>query len=215
MKKALILFLICVISLSLASCKNSGKQDTTAGTTAATTAQNTESTSKKKDSLKKTEPVTNEDGDIVLTCPSSFYDENNPPTTELTEEQKEIGFKKAVVNKDGSLSYIVSRKSFEKIKASSDEDTKKALENYPKNVEYIKSVAASEDFSVINLRVDGEAFSKEVSGFAIIWEAGLYGQLAQVMYGVTPDKLDVTVVVTDAETGDIVQASHYPMDSSK
>lgn len=215
MKKLIALLLAVVMLLAFAACsKGSTEEDTTtAADTTAESTSNVEDLTEGRENLFETEPVTNEDGDVVITCPASFYDEYNPPSEELTDEQKTQGFKKAIVNEDGSLSYIIDAAQFESLKQQNAEDTRATLSQYSTAHDYIKQVAASEDFSVINLQVDPEGFSADMSGFAIIWEIGLYGQLAQVMAGVTPDKLDVNVILTDAETGEVINGSHYPMEN--
>lgn len=217
MKKVLAILLAVSLLLALAACSHSeNEEDTTAAdTTATATDITTEDVSESRESLFNIEPVTNADGDVIITCPASFYDEYNPPSEELTEEQLAQGFKQAIVNEDGSLSYIIDAAQFETLKEKNAEDTREAFLQYPKAHDYIKQVAASEDFSVINLQVDQDGFTADMSGYAILWEIGLYGQLAQVMAGVTPDKLDVNVIVTDAETGDVINASHYPSENAQ
>lgn len=217
MKKVLAVLLAVSLLVALAACSNSKPEEetTAAETTTAATDVTLEDVSESRESLFDTEPVTNVDGDVVITCPSSFYDEYNPPSEELTEEQLAQGFKKAIINEDGTLSYIIDASQFETLKNKNIEDTRAAFLEYSKAHDYIKQVAASEDFSVINLQVDPDGFNTDMSGYAIVWEIGLYGQLAQVMAGVTLDKLNVNVILTDAETGDVIDASHYPTENAE
>ena len=212
MKKLTAIVLALVMLLAFAACSNNGTEEetTTDETTAAVTETGTEDTDTTRENLFDNEPVTNEDGDVVITCPPSFYDEDNPPSEELTDEQKEQGFKQAIANEDGSLSYIISADKYESVKTQNIEDITSSLAQYSETTEYINKVGASEDFSVINIQVDEEGFNSDLSALAYVWEIGLYGELAQVFAGVAPDKLSVDVIITDAETGDVINAAHYP-----
>lgn len=218
MKKALAILMCGVMAISLSACGKDRKEEPTTqaqSTTVATTTQHEESTTAKRANLKNVKPVTNDDGDIVLTCPAEFFDEQNPPSAELTDEQKQHGIKKAVVNKDGTLSYIVNRKDYENVKTTTLNEIKTTFDSYSKQIPVIKRVVASEDYAVVNVTVDAENFMTDVNASACIWEIGLNAQMAQVILGVVPDNLSVDVVITDAQTGEVVNAVHYPTGSDK
>jgi len=206
MKKALLVILCAALVFALAACSAKKQNEATTATSETTSAVTQEATAPKVNY----EPVTNEDGDILITMPSDFYDEYNPPSDALTEDQKEKGVKAAIVNDDSTLTYVIDKDKYEELKKLMYKETGDALNNYKQSQPYVKNVACKSDFSVINLQVDREEYSSQMGNFVIIWEAGLNGELYQVFAGVPPEDLSVDVVLSDYETGEVIDAAHYP-----
>ncbi len=221
MKRLLAVLLSIVLAVSFAACSKPATDETTLAPEESTSATvdgesgtEGETESQPDDTATQTEavaePVTNENGDVLIVMPSSFYDEGVEPSAEITDEMKEHGVKDAYVNEQGTLTYVVGAESYEGLKAYMYDQVGEALSQYPQRQTFVKNVACSADFSVINLQVDREGYEETMGNFAIVWEAGLYGQMYQIFAGVPEESLNVNVILTDVDTGEAIEKAHYP-----
>lgn len=213
MKKWLVVLISLLLAVCFAACSHADTPETTtdALTSVEESASQQADESAASDTTKPApEPPTNENGDILLITPSSFYDEENPPSTELTDELKAQGVKEAYINDQGTVTYVVGKEDFEALKTYVDKEVSTALSGYKQTQPFVKNVACNSDFSVINLQVDSEEYSSGFGNFVVVWEAGLYGQMYQTFTGVAPEDISVDVVVTDVDSGEVIQRGHYP-----
>ena len=65
--------------------------------------------------------------DIVITIPKSLISEQT--STELTEEQKSMGFKSATLNDDGTLTLVIAKSEYDTLMQKLKQNTADSLES--------------------------------------------------------------------------------------
>lgn len=199
MKKIASIILIGIMIVSLAACSKNTNSNTES-TTAATTVTTTETT---------TEIIDEGLVDVEITVPASFFNEDDPATEELTEDQKSQGFKKAKINKDGSVTYTLSKKAYKELKKTMKTDVADSLNSLTEDYPSVKKVEFNKDFSNIKLYVVKKEYENSMAVFAV-YQAGLLGQMYQAYTGTPIDELSVDVNVIDNDTGEQFEEAHYP-----
>ncbi|MBQ9530967.1 MAG: hypothetical protein IJR70_02730 [Eubacterium sp.] len=199
MKKIVSILLASIIILSFAACSRKADSDNKT-TTKATTQVTTQTT---------TQIVDENLIDVEFTVPASFFNEDDPATDKLTEDQKERGFKKAKLNEDGSVTYTMSKKAFRELKKTMQTDIADSLDNMKEDYSYVKKIEYNKDFSDIKLYVVKKDYENSTNLMAV-FQAGLLGQMYQAYTGTPIDKLSVDVSVIDNDTGEQFEEAHYP-----
>lgn len=150
--------------------------------------------------------------DIVI--PAVCFSEAKPATAELTQEQKDMGFKSAKVNEDGSVTYTVSKKLYKTIKEETAKSTEEQLSVIPDIAPSVKSVEYNEDFSEIILKVDKAAYENTLDSLSV-FQAGMLETVYQAYTGISADKMKTVVKVIDEATGEVISAAEYPVTDAK
>ncbi len=196
MKKIALLLLISVIIVSFAACSKNAQapEESTTSTTAATT------------------EAVDKGADIDITVPASFFNEDDPATEELTEDQKSRGFKKATINEDGSVTYTISEKAYKELQKTMKTDVADGLNALTEDYPEIKKVEFNDDFSNIKLYVDKKTYEDSMAVMAV-YQAGLLGQTYQAYTGTAIKDLSVDVNVIDNASGEQFEEAHYPADT--
>lgn len=148
---------------------------------------------------------------VDICIPAMCFNETNPATAELTQEQKNMGFKSAKVNEDGSVTYTVSKKAFETIKQEMSVSTKEQLAAIPNDAPSVKAVEYTDDFSSVTLKVNKEAYEQSLDSLSI-FQAGFLCNMYQAYTGVPADKMKTVVKVVDESTGYTLATAEYPKD---
>ena len=198
MKKALSVFLIGIMVISFAAC--SKQPETKPESTTEATTQTT------------TELVSESGADVEITVPSSFFNEDDPATDELTEDQKSKGFKKAKINDDGSVTYTISEEAYKELKKTMKTDVADGLNELTEDYPQIRKVEFNDDFSDIKLYVVKKEYEDSMAVMAV-YQAGLLGQTYQAYTGTAIKDLSVDVNVIDNASGEQFEEAHYPADT--
>ncbi len=195
MKKVLLFVLAAIMILSFSAC--SSKE----------TSQNN---TPEESSTESTTPVVDENLLTVdINIPATWFDEDNPATDELTQEQKDNGFKSAKLNDDGSVTYTIGKSDFKKYKEQLQASTADSLNNISADYPCVKSIEFADDFSEITLKVNRAEYEDGLNSF-VIPVAGFSANMYQT-YTNEPVKSDVKVV--DIDTNETIESGTYPTEN--
>lgn len=147
---------------------------------------------------------------VDVNIPASFFDEEDPATAELTEEQKADGYKSAKVNDDGSVTYTIKKSSWKKILADYKEELIKSLNDIAASDDYpsIKKVTFNDDFTKIVLDVDKDQYENSFDSFA-----NLTIYISVAYYQIFSQKeAACSIAARDISSGKTFSVANYPDD---
>ena len=147
--------------------------------------------------------------DVEITIPKSLISEQ--ASTELTEDQKSMGFKSASLNEDGSLTLVIAESEYDTLMQKLKQNTADSLESIVTDGTYpsVKDIEYNDDFSKITLIVEQQSFDEGLDSLSTL-VAGLAGTIYQAYNGADADKLTVTIDIKDLSTGNVFKTVHYP-----
>lgn len=143
---------------------------------------------------------------IDITISASMFSEENPATDNLTQEQIDYGFKSAKINDDGSVTYTMSKKSFNNYKKELKSDTENALNALNKDYPCITSVDFNDNFSEVKISVDKSEYKKDMN-FLCMLAAGFTATSYQAY---TNETVLSNISVVDNLTGEVIDTATYP-----
>ncbi len=145
--------------------------------------------------------------DVIITVPASMV---NPHNIEATvAEARAQGVDEAAVNKDGSVTYRMSRSVHARMMKELKEGFRKKLEDLKNDSRSIKIVRYSRDLSSITLTVDQEAFKKSLDAFAV-FSLAMDATYYQLFSGVELEDIAVRIDITDLATGEVFDSATCP-----
>ncbi len=197
MKRTLIIVLTLSILVSFVACTNETNQQKTTKTEAKATSKST------------TELVDENLLTVDFTIPADFFNEESPATDKLTQEQKDSGIKSATVNKDGSVTYTISKLAYKKLIKEMKASTEEGLNDITKDYSCIKSVEFNSNFSEITLNADKSEYESDLNVFCVM-QAGMLAMLYQSYSGVKEADLKSVIKVID-ENGKTIDTAEYPI----
>lgn len=144
--------------------------------------------------------------DVKITIPASLAGEN--PSVELTDEQKEQGFKSVAKNEDGSLTYVITKSAHKTLMEQMSKETANTLNSLISSGDYAsyKAIEFNDDFSKITLSVDETAFNNGLDSFGTL-AIGMAGAMYQAFNG---SEISVTIEIKNVETGTVFKTINYP-----
>lgn len=150
---------------------------------------------------------------VEITIPADFFSEESPATDKLTDEEKEQGYKKAVVNADGSVTYTIKKSSWRKIVADMKQSAAETIDSFANSSDTpsIKAVKYNNDFSVVDLYVDRVAYENSfdtMSPFVIYTNAYYY----RLFSGESAERISCEVRLYDVSSNAIFDTIRYPED---
>lgn len=193
MKKIIVLLLTFAILLCFASCSSgeTTEKEETSATSATTTT---------------TEIVDENLLTVEITVPASMFDEDNQPSNELSEEQKEQGFKSAQVNEDGSVTYTMSKAAFKDYKENLKATVEDTFNNLGSEYSFIQKVDYDSNFSVVKLYVDEATYSQGFNFMCVM----AVGYSANMYQAYTNEEISCTVEVYNNADGELIESATYP-----
>lgn len=147
--------------------------------------------------------------DVTITIPSSLVGEDT--ASELTDEQKEKGFKSMSRNGDGSITYVITKSAHKTMMEDLRTSTAKTLDDIVSsgNFTSIKKIEYNNDFTEVSMQVDKEEFEGGLDGLSAL-SVWFSGALYQAFNGVEADDLSVTINVVDEKTNETFKSIKYP-----
>ena len=145
--------------------------------------------------------------DVELTLPASFFDDETP--TELTDEQKENGFKSMKANEDGSVTYKIGKSEYDKLLKKIHDSAFEAISNISNDFASVVEIKMSSDFKKATIIVERQAFENSFDGFVVL---GLWMQssFCQMFAGVKESDMKLTMDFQDNNTSEIFDTVIYP-----
>jgi len=195
MKRILALILIAAMCLGVTACS---KNEDPAGT-----GDNGRQTTNNRSD--EDDPAL--EGDTEITVPAVML--QGEASEELTEEDKAKGYRSAVVNEDGSVTYVISKRDQKKLM---DNAYREAVKNF-KEMETetyasVQEVSYNQSLSNVTLVVDSEAFQGGMDSYST--ESLLLLCATYQMYsGLEPFEIDVSIQIQDAASGAVVDTLEY------
>ena len=164
-------------------------------------------------SISSTEPTKSDIVDeklltVDINVPASMFDEENPATDELTQEQKDYGFKSAKLNEDGSVTYTMSKNAFNDYKKEIHEQTANTLSTLNSDYPCIDSVEFNDNFSEIKINVDKSEYENGMNFFCIT----VAGFSANIYQAYTNETVASNISVIDKATGEVIDSATYPVE---
>lgn len=143
---------------------------------------------------------------VDINVPASMFDEENPATDELTQEQIDNGFKSAKLNEDGSVTYTMSKSAFNDYKKEVKEQTENSLNTLNSEYPCIDSVEFHDNFSEIKINVNKDEYENGMNFFCIT----VAGFSANIYQAYTNETVVSNISVIDKDTGEVIDSATYP-----
>ena len=154
MKKVLSIIILTAFA-SCGEAKQNNNETITTTTTTTTTAETTQltTTKTKETSEKGVKAQKNNNDTVSIDIPASLIGKN--ATDKLTDEQKNNGFKKAVINKDGSVTYTIDSQKYDTFLKEYQKTVAESLDKIKTDGNYksVNSVEYNDNFSEITLKM--------------------------------------------------------------
>lgn len=149
--------------------------------------------------------------DIEITIPASLIGDTG---VELSEDEKEQGFKSVKKNEDGSATYTIDKASYADFISTYNSETKKTIEELSSSglYTYIKSVSVNDDISKVDIKVDRAGFESGMGSIPLL-TVGVSGLFDGAFDVNAAGKATINVI--DEVTGEIFDTVTYPDDMSK
>ena len=192
MKKVLAILIMAVMIVTFVACSAQKPNDTT----------DNGSTEPSKSDVVDENLLT-----VDITVPASMFDEENPASEELSEEQKEQGFKSAKLNDDGSVTYTMSKSSFKKFKETSKQAVVETLDSLNSDFPCVVSTDFNDDFSEIKIYVDKSEYENGMN-FLMLLQVGFAANIYQTY---TNETVLSNVYVIDKDTNETLNSATYPV----
>ncbi len=208
MKKVLSIIILTAFA-SCGEAKQNNNETITTTTTTTTTAETTQltTTKTKETSEKGVKAQKNNNDTVSIDIPASLIGKN--ATDKLTDEQKNNGFKKAVINKDGSVTYTIDSQKYDTFLKEYQKTVAESLDKIKTDGNYksVNSVEYNDNFSEITLIVDKNKFENGMDSIAIM-QAGVSAAMYQAFD--INSKTKTTINVKDQKTGKVFKTEKYP-----
>lgn len=149
-------------------------------------------------------------GTVEINIPKEFLElDGEEFDYALTEEQKENGFTDIKKNEDGSATYTIKKKNYEKYIQELRETAKQGIDELTKDGSFasIKGITYNNNLSKITITADKNGFENGLDSLSV-FSCGLASIMYQMFDIDAPGKC--TVEVKDSATGEIFQTTVYP-----
>ena len=151
-------------------------------------------------------------GNVEITIPKSIAEmmkEDDKPL-ELTEEQKNYGFKDIKNNSDGSITFTIANSKYKDYINELRQITADVFDNMligEQGFKTIKKIEYNKNFSEITLIVNKEEYNNSFESMAV-FSCGLSSMLYQTFDVNAPQKAVITV--KDIDTNETISQTVYP-----
>ena len=147
---------------------------------------------------------------VDITLPATFFEGKDMSTFDPDAYAQEEGYKKAVLNEDGSVTVTMTKAKHKELlkELTSEYETAFAAMVESESTPYIKSIKHSDNFDTFTVEVERAAYDAaafELTPFTL----GFSGMMYQVFSG---DEMHVEVTIKDVATGDVIKTVVYPDD---
>lgn len=146
---------------------------------------------------------------VDVKLPASFFKGAN--IDEVISKAKADGVSEVIKNDDGSLTYKMNKATYANMMKKVEEAAISTFEGVKNNkdLKSFKDAAHNKTFSEYTITVDQQAYKNSFDGFAIL---GLYISSAyyQLFSGVDQNSLKTTILLKNADTGEIFDTIIYP-----
>lgn len=147
---------------------------------------------------------------VEITMPASFFEGTDMSTFNPESYAAEQGFKKAVVNEDGSIKVTMSKAKHKEIVEQTAKTITDAFDGMvnSEDTPYITAMNYSKDFTSVKISVDKAGY--DAAGFAAAFvQFGVYMQVAiYQMFANVEAHCEIQII--DAATNAVIKSTVYP-----
>ncbi|MGM9924946.1 MAG: hypothetical protein ACI35R_11940 [Bacillus sp. (in: firmicutes)] len=146
---------------------------------------------------------------VEVTLPASFFEGED--LEEVAAQAKAEGIKEVTVNKDGSITYKMSKAEHKKIMKEMGTNIQQTMEEMETGKDYasIKSIKANSSYDEFTIVVNKADYENSFDGIALFGLA-MQSMMYQLFDGADPDDYKVTIRLEDEETSKIFDTIVYP-----
>lgn len=190
MKKIISLFLVLSLFVLLGACSEN---------------------SKSSEDNNKESNVTVDPGLIFvdITLPASFFEDQDMTTFDTVSYAEENGFKKAVVNNDGSVTVTMTKKRHNEVLTDMSTQIEKSFSDLigASDTPYIKNISSSDDYLEVTVDVDKPGYESafDLTPLMIGFSAMSYQMFAGLDY-------HCEIIIRDVSNQEIIDSVVYPDD---
>ncbi|RCW69631.1 hypothetical protein DFR57_10719 [Saliterribacillus persicus] len=150
-------------------------------------------------------------GETTLTIPAEIAAVIGQDMKEPQAQAKAEGLKEVVENKDGSLTYTMSKTQVDELKKGITSQMDRALQALKDKEVYpsVQDISMNDSFSELIVKVDATKFEGSLAEFTIK-SIGMQGLLPQV---IEEKEAKMTLTIEDAKTGEVIESIQYPEDA--
>lgn len=202
MKKFFALIFAALLCLSLAACGDSGQDTSGSGSPENSSA----ASSAESEGIEVDENLLTVD----ITFPASLFEGQDMSTFDPDAYATENGFKKAIVNEDGSVTVTMTKAKHKELLAETSENIKTSFSGMIKSEDtpYITDIQHSDSFDSVDVMVSRTEY--ENAGFAAKFVPfSIYMQVA-FYQAISGDGQHCDIKIVDADTGDAISSVVYP-----
>lgn len=148
---------------------------------------------------------------VEITLPASFFSSESPATDQLTGEQIEQGYKKAVVNADGSVTYTIKKSSWRKMIAEMKQSAADTLDSFAGSTDYpsITSITYNDDFSAVSVFVNRTAYENSLDSM-VCFNIYMNSYYYQLFNGIKEENIVCEVQIIDSTNNTLIKTVKYP-----
>lgn len=165
------------------------------------------SSSKSKQEIQVDEGIST----IEITIPANLFGEEGIPSqAEINKSVKEEGFISGVRNPNGSVTYAMSKAKHDELLAELRISFDEAIQEFLKSELSFKTIEFNNQYTILNIRVDGKGFEKSITAGFAIFGLALQASLYQIFTGVGIDNYSLEVRIFDYKSDQIIDIIKYP-----
>ena len=148
---------------------------------------------------------------VHITIPASFF--IGITEEEIIAKAKENGVIETVVNKDGSVTYTMSKLKYEEMMKEMGDSVVSTIDEIVNSGDYtsIKEISYNEDFTEFDVKVNRQQYKAGFDGFDIFGLV-IFSTYYSVFDGKSEEELQIVFNMIDETTGEIYDTAFYPDD---
>lgn len=209
MKKIGVVILAAIMLFAFAACSGDASTESPNESDASATVESSEPSVQESQAEQQTasNAVQVDEGllDVSITVPASYFEDmtDYDPDTYADEQ----GFKKVVVNEDGSVSITMSKSKHNELmtgmKANLDQSFAELID--ANDTPYIKNITSSDGYKTVTVDVDRDGYESafDMTPFMIGVSAMMYQQF-------DGSNLHCEVIMRDVDSGETIKSIIYP-----
>ncbi|HHY91241.1 MAG TPA: hypothetical protein GX503_06205 [Clostridiales bacterium] len=149
---------------------------------------------------------------VEITIPAILIAGDDPEQIKA-EAEKEEGIHKVTINKDGSLTYSMSKAAHKRMIDEMKKSLEETIEEIKSSGDYpsIMDIKADKSYAEFTMIVDRESYENSFDGFAA-FGLGVGSMFYQIFDGADAEAAKATIYVEDSNTGEIFNTIVYPDD---
>lgn len=148
---------------------------------------------------------------VDITLPASFFSPESPATDQLTPEQIEQGYKKAVVNPDGSVTYTINKAKWRKLLAEMKQSASASIDGFASSGDYpsVTSIKYNNDFSKVDVYVNRTAYESSMDSMVCL-NIYMNAHFYQLFNGTKQENISCEIQIIDSTTNELINTVKYP-----